>query len=329
MSAKNDYRELCRAEATIHIFSKDWWLDAVCGPENWDVTIVKSGSRIDASLPYYLVRQLGCKVITMPHLTQTMGVWTRYPKSQKYVSQLSLEKKVMTELIDNLPRFDYFQQNFHNSVTNWLPFYWKGFRQTTNYTYIIEDLGDLDRVFQNFKSNIRGKIRKAEKRIEVTKDSTIEDFYRLNQMTFERQNLRPSYSLEFVQRIDQALKKHKAREIFFAVDAEGRQHSALYLIWDEQSSYVHMVGEDYNLRSSGAGILLVWEAIKFTSDTLGLNRFDFEGSMIESIEEVRRSFGARQTPYFTIMKANLRGKTWRMLRTQTGRFVRAFRSRRW
>jgi hypothetical protein len=102
--------------------------------------------------------------------------------------------------------------------------------------------------------------------------------------------------------MDKALSKRKAREIFFAVDSQGREHSALYLMWDNQSAYVHMVGEDYNLRSSGAGILLVWEAIKFTRETLGLNKFDFEGSMIEPIEEVRRSFGARQVPYFVISK---------------------------
>lgn len=326
MSAKNDYHELCRAEATIPIFSKDWWLDAICGPDNWDVALVKSGGQIIGSLPYYMTRQLGCKVIMMPRLTQNMGVWIRYPERQKYTSRLSLEKKLMTELIDSLPRFDYFQQSFHYTIVNWLPFYWRGFKQTTRYTYALEKLDDLDNVFQNFKSNIRGKIRKASKIVEATTGRNVEDFYRINKMTFERQNLPMPYSLEFVQRMDEALKKHNARNIFLAVDARGRVHSALYLIWDEQSSYVHLAGEDYKLRRSGAGILLVWEAIKFTREKVGLNRFDFEGSIIEPIEEVRRSFGARQIPYFTITKANLIGKTWRVLRSQAGRLARAFRS---
>ena len=39
MTNKEKYREFCKAEKNIPIFSKDWWLDSVC-PENkyWDGT---------------------------------------------------------------------------------------------------------------------------------------------------------------------------------------------------------------------------------------------------------------------------------------------------
>ena len=46
--------------------------------------------------------------------------------------------------------------------------------------------------------------------------------------------------------------------------------------------------------------LCLWEAIKFASTVT--NKFDFEGSMIESVEKYFRSFGAVQKPYFTITK---------------------------
>jgi hypothetical protein len=75
-----------------------------------------------------------------------------------------------------------------------------------------------------------------------------------------------------------------------------------------------MVGEDPNLRKSGAGILLIYESIKFTKEVLGLNCYDFEGSMIESVEEVRRSCGGVQTPYFSVSKTNSRLlKCWQAL----------------
>jgi hypothetical protein len=47
-----------------------------------------------------------------------------------------------------------------------------------------------------------------------------------------------------------------------------------------------MVGEDPELRKSAAGILLVWESIKFTKHTLQLDNYDFEGSMLENVEQV-------------------------------------------
>ncbi len=63
-----------------------------------------------------------------------------------------------------------------------------------------------------------------------------------------------------------------------------------------------MVGEDPELRNSGAGILLIWKAIEFTRNELNILNFDFLGSMIQSVEPVRRSFGARQVPYFQLRK---------------------------
>jgi hypothetical protein len=63
-----------------------------------------------------------------------------------------------------------------------------------------------------------------------------------------------------------------------------------------------MGGSDPELRNSGANSLCMWEAIKFASTVT--KAFDFEGSMIESVERFFRAFGARQVPYFQISKIN-------------------------
>ena len=88
------------------------------------------------------------------------------------------------------------------------------------------------------------------------------------------------------------------------MDNTGNIHSALYLTWDKMSSYVHLVGEDPKFRNSGAGILLIKEAIKYTQQELGLDKFDFEGSMIKNVEKVRRGCGGRQKAYLSISKTN-------------------------
>ena len=71
-----------------------------------------------------------------------------------------------------------------------------------------------------------------------------------------------------------------------------------------------MAGDDPELRNSGAGVLLVWEAIQYTKNELGLNIFDFEGSIIKPIERVRRQFGTKQIPYFNISKYNSKLYWW-------------------
>jgi len=160
---KQKYRAYCKTESSIPIFSKDWWLDAVCGKDNWDVVIFENkGNDIIAAMPYYAIKsRYGFKNIIMPKLTQTMGPWIKYPLNQKYSKKLSFEKKIFTELINKIPKHASFVQNFHYSITNWLPFYWHGFKQTTRYTYVIA-LTDLDRIFADFSRQKQRNIKKAD-----------------------------------------------------------------------------------------------------------------------------------------------------------------------
>lgn len=303
MLAKEKYRELCTTEPSIPIFSKDWWLDAVCGEDNWDVVLVEKGGQIIASMPYYIVKRRGMRIITMPKLTQTMGPWLR-PSNAKYANQLAEQKDLMIALIQKLPAFDYFSQNFHYSITNWLPFYWKGFSQTTRYTYMLEEISDTSKIWDGMLPKIRTDIKKAQNRfgLQICTDLGTDAFLTMNEQTFTRQGMKLPYSKNFVKRLDKACKEHNARKIFFAKDMDGRIHAAVYIVWDENFAYYLMGGSDPDLRNSGANSLCMWEAIKFASTVT--KAFDFEGSMIEPVERFFRAFGARQIPYFQVSKTN-------------------------
>jgi lipid II:glycine glycyltransferase (peptidoglycan interpeptide bridge formation enzyme) len=287
------------------IFQQPWWLDAVA-PNQWSEVIVERDKEIIARLPYVIKIKYGLKILTGPPLTQTLGPWLK-PSTAKYSKQLAEQKSLMNSLIEQLPQYDYFTAQFHYSIDNWLPFYWHGFSQTTYYTYVIEDLTNLDRVWNELAGQTRTQIRKAEKLLTVYSSSDIERFLDLNQLTFQRQGKSPHYNREFVRRLDAACTEHQARRIFFAEDAQGRIHAAEYLIWDENSAYYLMGGADPELRSSCATSLLMWEAIKFAATVT--KKVDFEGSMIEPIESFFRGFGARQVPYFSVTGMSRRMKT--------------------
>lgn len=298
MNKKEKYRLFCEKENSIPIFSQAWWLDSVAN-NDWDVCLVENNDEIVASMPYYIKRKFGLTMLTQPILTQNLGPWIK-PSMGKYNKKISHQKKMMQELISQLPRYDYFNQSWHYTITNWLPFYWKGFEQTTRYTYVIEDLSDLEIVLGEFHSSYRNKIRKAQKLVTIFKDMNPKDFYEINNKTFLRQGLSAPYSKSFFLQHDSKLEGKNSRVIFYAKDSDDNIHSALYLTWDKMSSYVHLVGEDPKFRNSGAGILLIWEAIQYTKNVLCLNKFDFEGSMIESVEQVRRDCGAVQKSYLTV-----------------------------
>ena len=119
MTNKEKYREFCKTEKNIPIFSKDWWLDSV-GPENkyWDVILIEKGGQIVASMPYIVGRKHNFKTIEMPKLTQNLGPYIKYPENQKYETKLSYEKEIMTEIIEKIPDVAYFSQNFNYRITN-------------------------------------------------------------------------------------------------------------------------------------------------------------------------------------------------------------------
>jgi len=301
-TSKQKYIDLCEKESSIPIFSKAWWLDTVCGKGGWDVVCVEKGSEIVAALPYRIENRRGTNYMEMPHFSQFLGPWVRYPDKQKIAKKLSFEKKIFTELINKLPSIGYFYHKFHYSITNWLPFYWKGFKQTTRYTYVIEDIDNEQQLWEGFSPKIRTDIKKAKDKnnIVVEESEDMDTFLDINEMSFKRQNLKLPFTRDSIKKVDKICAEKKCRKIFFAKDENNRIHSAVYIVWDNRSAYYLMGGGDPDLRNSGATSLCLWEAIRFAATVT--TKFDFEGSMIEPIETFFRAYGSNQTPYFVISK---------------------------
>jgi hypothetical protein len=293
-------------KATINevnsIFQQPYWLDAVA-PGQWGAATVEKDGKVVARLPYAIEKKYAFTALTMPQLTRDFGPWLA-PSTAKYARTLAQQKDLMEALIEQLPPHDYFSQNFHPSINNWLPFYWRGFTQSTRYTYILEDLSDTAALWSGLMENIRREIRKAEKQLEVRDDLGVERLIDLHVLTYQRQGRAALYKRDYVHHLDSMLATRGQRRIFFAVDTHNHVHASLYLVWDERSAYYLIGGGDPQLRTSGAASLLMWKAICFAATVT--KQFDFEGSMTESVERFFRAFGARQVPYFHISRMSRR-----------------------
>jgi len=304
IDAQDTYRALCEQEASVPLFSQAWWLDAVA-PDSWSAVLAYQGDRIVGALPYVISKRAGLTLLTQPQLTQTLGPWIR-ASNKSYSKALGYEKDVLQALARGLPRFHYYAQNWHWSCQNWLPFYWLGFEQTTRYTYRLDCSNSEKHLWNNLQENIRREIRKAQNRenITVRPAHRLEEFLSLNRMTFERQGKPVPYGQELVERIDEKARSLNARDCLIAVDEHGRQHAGAYIVRSGDTAYYLMGGGNPELRNSGASSLLLWEAIRNQPDCV--KEFDFEGSMLEPVERFFRAFGAQQTPYFRVTKAESR-----------------------
>lgn len=314
MSAKEKYLTLCSQEKSICVYDQPWWLDAVCGPENWDVVLYEKSGRILGAMPYYVKEKMGLRYITQPPFTQHNGAWIRYPENQMESKRLSFEKEVLNGLMEQIEALPicYYQQSFSPNLTNWLPLYWRRYSQSTSYTYRLPDIHDPERLFPFFQHNKRKNINKANKMgIQIQFDLPADVFYEHHKKCLAKQGQQISYSLSLFQRMYQAAYHHQAGRTIYATDSAGNLLCALFNLWDQQWGYDLISCIDPETRGTGAPDLLIYRMLEYLSDKV--KGYDFEGSMIPGVEESFRHFGATQTPYFNIWKIYSRNPALRMM----------------
>lgn len=302
LESQEVYRGLCDVEASIPLFSQAWWLDAAVGPKCWGVILASRGGEVVGALPYTRKRRWGMTLVTQPPLSQFLGPWVR-PSRAKYVKALTREKEIVGALAAGLPHFDIYRQNWHWARGNWLPFYWRGFEQTTRYTYRLDLTGGEENIWGGLRENIRSDIRKALDRysIRIHRARGIDELLDVTQKTFQRQGKSPPYPRKMVYQLHSAVEDRGLGDILMAATTDGTPISGAYIVRDATTAYYLIGGGDPKYRNTGAGSLCLWEAIR--QQPKHLLAFDFEGSMLEPIERFFRAFGGRQVPYFKVTKA--------------------------
>ena len=287
--------------STGSLFTEVFWMDAVA-PGAWDVTVDRRGGEIWGALPFVWRRKVGgFVVIEMPPMTPFMGPVLRRGDGNRS-RRMALEMSSMNQLIDQLPSFASFDYRSTPEVTNWLPFHWRGFSQTTRYTYRLPKVRPED-VWEGMEGRIRRNVRKARRTVEVV-TADVQRLMSALGMTFARQGRALPFEDEVVERVAAACADRGRCEILAATDAAGMDHAVAMFVWDEEWMYYLLSGADPELRASGATALLLWTGIERAGNR-GLG-FDFEGSMVESIEHFVRAFGAVQVPYHSIHKVPLK-----------------------
>lgn len=293
MNNKKKYIEFCESH-DVPLFAKPFWLDLVCEYGNWDAVISEKNRHILGVMPFYYKRK---GFLSMPPLTPYLGPYIAFPEDMKYAKRLSHEHFVMQDLIKQLPTFKLFNQRFHPYVSNWLPFYWNNYEQTTRYTYVLSDLQNQNDVRSFFNNNVKRNIKKAEAKIEVRSlhNEEIDNYYEII-----RRNRKPNYSLSFLRSLIIGCQESKCGKTFAAFDPDGTLLASLFVVWDKQTAYYILGARNPEKQTQQAMSLLMKNAIEFASEK-AMN-FDFEGSMIELVERFFRTFGAKQVSYLNVYK---------------------------
>jgi hypothetical protein len=300
---KQQYIQFCVEHPDIPIFSQPWWLDAVC-PDQWNVILIKKNDKIIASFPYYKtkIRHVFTH-IGLPPLTQKLGPYIVYDANKITENKkIGYEHDIYNAIIDRLPKSDSFAINFDWKYKNWLPFYWDGFKQTTRYTYILNNIRDYNYIIDNYAKNKRQKIQKAKNSLIFKTDLLKDVFFAYFDDVIRERGEKVEFSKKLFSRLYDVIYDQRGGKVFYCTDSENNIHAINLTIWDNESAYylIAMRKKEYN--TSGGTEYLVNETIKYVSQFV--DNFDFEGSMLKGVEESFRYYGAHQTEYYQIFKCN-------------------------
>lgn len=293
---RSTYASFCQNTSGLPLCCQPWYLDSVCTDGEWHAVTLLRDDQAVAAWPYFLKQRFGLRYVTMPHFTKYMGI--------VYSPSLSTDElaEICSQLCQEMPALAGLDQQFSpeaEAVVSSLP---KKYRRLSHYTHQIQ-LSEAANWQDGLNRNMRRNIRKAAKQLELRLDYDLEQFHAISALSFERQGLNLPYSFAALKRHDEALEQQGRRQIFAAVDAEGRTHSVSYLMWSDEVAYYHLSGDDPALRRSGSGIWLIAQAIDFAQER-GIQTFDFEGSMIPAIAAIREQFGAQRHAYSRVQMSN-------------------------
>jgi len=275
------------------VFVTSWWLDAVA-PEGWRMHCAEKGDELVAAWPTVPRQQrfgtmhLGAPLC--PFLGPLLPPGEGHRRRSREIEAIGL-------MLEAFGPYAHLEARCNPAYDYWTPLRWRGFTQTTLYTWRIEDLTDLEAVFAAFGEKARGHIRAAERRGVVVGDADLDEFLELH----EQRGRRPH--TDAVRRVDAAASRRGARDILVARDADGVPCAGCYLVHDSRYSYFLMSATTGRVR--GAGSAVVWESIKRAA--VRGNAFDFEGSVLPHVEPFVRSFGGTPTPYSIVRHTPSRG----------------------
>lgn len=298
MTNKERYAQLCQEYPDINLFMQEWWLSAVCAGKQWDVLFSydKSGN-IQGALPYLIRKRMLMRYIIMPQQTQIGGIWIR----PDYADRSERVKLITEDLVAQLKQLHlaYYYQQYAEGNKTVDAMVEQGFKKRERVSYRIDDLSDMQKIIDSFSKNKKRQLQKALS-LHVDYQMSDEEFYRFHTLCLRQQKKRISYTREFFLVLArQSMSRHQG-QIIAIKDEKERTAAAAFVVWDSQQMYYLIPCYSPEFKDSGAGALLVLEALKLAQKVT--RAFDFEGSMIRGVANHYKQFGSTPHTYYSVRK---------------------------
>ncbi|MBR3307103.1 MAG: GNAT family N-acetyltransferase [Lachnospiraceae bacterium] len=309
---KKRYAGFIKERDEICIYNMPFWLDAVCGRNGWDAIVIGDKGETVAALPYHKKTRYGISGILQPQFTQFFDLWLKPLESYKAERALYYRTKWTGEIAERLSALDadFYVMNISGRLCNGEPFIWEGFRQEVRYSFVIPPGLESGEALSRMDRTTRAGIRKATGHARLEEIDDTELLYRIQTETYARRGMKNPWSKEICKRLYRACRANNACRMAAVRDTQGEICCAGLYVFDKSYVYELLAGTVTEKRPLNYKAFMTNEMIKFACDTG--RGFDLEGSMVKSIAEHNRRFGAGPVPYYRFRKI-CTGPAWKRL----------------
>lgn len=264
------------------------------------IGIFDAGGSLRGGFCVWEQRKLGLRVLRNPPFTPHVGPFFEYRASNR-AARTDEARDVMESMATFLDHSGaaVVSLGIALEVKDCLPLSWRGYKVVPHYTYRIDLAQTEDILMTAMSSSRRNDVRKAIADGVAVKDTGDTLAMRALAMeTYARQHtaFAPAPTDLVFSRFPP-----RCNSYCLIAEANGRPLAGVYVVHDARTAY-YLVGGYADGAHHGAGALAMWHAI-LKARQLGLQVFDFEGSMIPPIERYFRGFGGQLTPCFSLNKA--------------------------
>lgn len=291
------YAQLALTES---VFNSPAWLK-IYGKDLCLLGLFNNDDKLFGAFFIYIQKKAGITRYRSAPYTPHCGLFFHNP-SKNRSSVNSFNKEVMEGIVD------YLQKKNPSLLTLAFPtrfndlqfFNWSGYKVIPNYTYQIDLSKTIEEITANFDPKNRNHISKVEKENYQIEDSCDKEaLYYFLSSSLETAGARVYPNILKTIVCDYSNPDNSF--VFVLKNKEGQISSAVMCVYDQHAAYYLLAGNNRDHMINGANNLLVLKSI-IKAKELGCKVFDFEGSMIKSVEKFFRSFGGQIVPYYTVNK---------------------------
>lgn len=275
------------------LFQTSWWLDIVCGVQQWKRMELPSTELKPVSIIIPDEKKWGFRFSRTPRLSPYLPP-SRLITSKELKTYIQLLQSYDEWLIALSPEFNELIEGLEQE---------NDFEIKKMRTFILSLNQTKEAIQAGLSRQRKRHIKNARKQLRFQNDQIeLKHFILHHQKAFEGKGKTYPYDLEFLSKLIEEAQKNQAvflRQAYYNNILIGQ----IACFYDQQTMYYLLGSFDREYASQNPMSVLMYDSI-LKAKELGLSTFDFEGSNDEGIARFFSEFGGDAVDYYVLSQIN-------------------------